>query len=833
MESFFGGLTVGAAVDQIVGGLGTAQAPADLLSLEAAGPESGSFPLSDGQKALWFLWQLEPESAAYNISSAVRIPGSLDVAALRAAFQGLVDRHPALRTTFSLVNGEPVQVVHESGQVWFSEEDASPWTDDSLRARLTAEANRPFDLEKGPLLRVHLFHRSSDDRALLLTLHHIVSDFWSVAVLARELGVLYAAARTGQAAELAAPALRFTDVVRWQREALDGPVGESLLGYWKEELGGELPVLELPTDRPRPPVQTYGGEAVTFRLDPELTRKVKALAQERQATLYMVLLAVFEALLARYSGQTDLVVGSPSAGRGRARLAGTVGYFVNPIVLRADLSSDPSFADFLRQVRRTVLGAFEHQDYPFPTLVERLQPQRDPSRSPVFQVMFALQNAPSLPGAEGKTQDLTAFAVGEEGAEVEVGGLRLRHLPLPQRIAQFDLTLSMGEVGGEISGTLDYNTDLFDAATAERLVRNLRALIEAVTAEPGRRVSELAIVSEEERRRLLTEWNAPAEPAAAFPAGALVPGLIALQAQRTPDAAAVISGDVRLSYRELQERAGWIAARLRVLGVKPDDLVGLCAERSAELLVGTVGILASGAGYLPLDPEAPAERLGFMLQSAGVSILLTQRQLSVAGMSWPEGVRVLFLEDLDGEDVEAAPGLPALPESAACLIYTSGSTGEPKGVLLEHRNLVTLVASFLGSYVPGVGDAVLPLTSVASASFVGEILPPLCAGATVVLPDKGEMLDFERLAGLIADRGVSILSTVPSMVAGLNAIKDQLPKLRLILSGGEALSAGDVDRLLDTAEIVNGYSAGIMTTAIGNISLPQAKALVAYIKSVK
>jgi amino acid adenylation domain-containing protein len=809
MESFFGGLTVGEAVDQMVSGLGTAQAPAELLHLEPAGPESGSFPLSDGQKALWFLWQLEPESAAYNISTAVRIPGALDVAALRSAFQGLVDRHPALRTTFALDGGEPVQVVHESGQVWFSEEDASAWTDDSLRARLAAEANRPFDLEKGPLLRVHLFHRGEGDRALLLTLHHIVSDFWSVAVLARELGVLYAAAHTGQAAELAAPALRFTDVVRWQREALDGAVGESLLGYWKRELGGELPVLDLPADRPRPPVQTYGGDAVSFRLDPELTRKVKALAQERQATLYMVLLAAFDALLARYSGQSDLLVGSPSAGRGRARLAGTVGYFVNPIVLRADLSGDPSFGDFLGRVRRTVLGAFEHQDYPFPTLVERLQPQRDPSRSPVFQVMFALQNAPSLPGAEGKVQDLTAFAVGEEGAEVEIGGLRLRHLPLPQRIAQFDLTLSMGEVGGEISGTLDYNTDLFDAATAERLVRNLRSLIEAVVADPGRRVSELPIVSEEERRRLLSEWNAPAEPAAALPEGALVPDLIALQAERTPGAAAVISGEVRLSYRELQERAGWIAARLRVLGVKPDDRVGLCAERSAELIVGTIGILASGAGYLPLDPEAPAERLASMLRGAGVSILLTQRGL---GLSWPEGVRVLFLEDLDGEDVEAAPGLPALPESTACLIYTSGSTGEPKGVLLEHRNLVTLVASFLGSYVPGVGDAVLPLTSVASASFVGEILPPLCAGATVVLPGKGEMLDFERLAHLIAERGVSILSTVPSMVAGLNAIKDRLPKLRLILSGGEALSAGDVDRLLDTAEIVNGY--GLTETTI-------------------
>ncbi len=806
MESFFGGLTIAQVADQVLAQAGSGEAPAEMVRLEPAGPDSGTFPLSDGQKALWFLWRLEPDSAAYNIPTAVRVVSPLDTAAFRAAFQALVDRHPALRMTFAVEDGEPVQKVHERMAVAFTEADAADWSEEALLARLDAEANRPFDLEAGPLLRVHLFRRSDSEHVLLLSMHHIVSDFWSVAVLARELGALYA----GKAAELPPAALRFTDIVRWQREMFAGAEGEKLARYWAESLSGELPALDLPADRPRPPVQTYRGAAVTFRLAPELTRRVKALGQERQATLYMTLLAAFQALLHRYSGQTDLIVGSPSAGRGRARLAGVVGYFVNPVVLRADISRDPSFSDLVLQARRTVLGAFEHQDYPFPTLVERLQPKRDPSRSPVFQVMFALQNAPTLPGVEGQDQGLTAFAVGEEGAEIEVGGLRFRHLPLPQRIAQFDLTLSMGEIGGEISATLDYNVDLFDAATAERMARSFQTLLEAAVADPARPVSELPVVAGDERQRLLAEWNRPAERAAELPAGALVHELIAAQAARTPDAVAVVSGDERLTYRELEEGASRLAAHLRSLGARPDDLIGICAERSADLVAGILAILKSGAGYLPLDPEAPAERRAFMLEDARAAILLTERRL---GLAWPEGVRTVWLDDgeapVDGAEPAASP---ENPENTACLIYTSGSTGEPKGVLLEHRNLRALIASFLGSYEPGVGDAILPLTSIASASFVGEVLPPLCAGAAVVLPGKAEMLDFERVAGLIESRGVSILSTVPSMVAGLNAIKDRLPKLRLILSGGEALSAGDVDKLLDTAQIVNGY--GLTETTI-------------------
>ncbi len=806
MESFFGGITLGRIADQVAGGLGKAEAPAEVLRLEPAGPESGSFPLSDGQKALWFLWRLEPGSAAYNMPTAVRVVTPVEAGALQAAFQALVDRHPALRTTFAVEEGDPVQIVHEHMGVSFIEEtpeDAAGWSDGDVMRRLDEEANLPFDLAAGPLLRVRLFRRSHQDNVLLLTMHHIISDFWSVAILARELGAFYSAFVAGRPVEMARPELRFTDYVHWQREALAGTEGEKLLGYWKQALGGELPVLELPTDRPRPPVQTYTGDAVSFRVGPEAAKRVKALGQQRQATMYMTLLVAFQATIHRYAGQPDLLVGSPSAGRGRARLSGVVGYFVNPVVLRSDASADPSFSDFLAGTRRAVLGAFEHQDYPFPTLVERLQPQRDPSRSPLFQVMFALQNAPSLPGTPaipGQEQGLTAFAVGEAGAEVEIGDLRLQHLPLPQRVAQFDLTMSVGELGGGLAGTLDFNVDLFDRATAERMVKSFLTLLETAAADPDRRLSALPIVAAAERAMLLSDWNRPAEPAAALPAGALVHELFEAQVAKTPDAVAVVAGERHWSYRELNERADRVAAHLRSLGVRPDELVGLCADRSLELMAGTIGILKSGAGYLPMDPETPAERLAFMVENAGAKIVLEADSLKeitsgVSSLPSPGG-----------------PGVRAAGENAACLIYTSGSTGEPKGVLLEHRNLVSMIASFLGSYRPGTDDVVLPLTSVASASFVGEILPAVCAGSAVAMPEKGEMLDFARLAGLIGRRGVSILSTVPSMIAGLNAIKDQLPKLRLILSGGEALSAGEVDRLLDTAELVNGY--GLTETTI-------------------
>ncbi|HEX8339198.1 MAG TPA: condensation domain-containing protein, partial [Pyrinomonadaceae bacterium] len=417
-------------------------------------------PLSFGQKAMWFLYKLAPESPAYNIAVPVRVRTALDTSALRRAFETLVARHASLRTTFAAPDGEPLQRVHAHAEVDFAETDATLWEEATLRARLSGEANRPFNLEEEPLLRVRLYRRSEREHVLLLVVHHIVADFWSLDVLMRELGVAYKAEREGRSAEL--PPLRqsYTDYVRWQAAMLASPAGEALRSYWERQFDGELPVLDLPSDRPRPPVQTFKGASESVRLDAELSRALKAIGQAHGATLYVTLLAAFQVLLSRYTGQEEVVVGSPTAGRSRSELTGMVGYFVNPVALRVRLHGRPDFAEVLTRVRRVVLSAFAHQDYPFVRLVEQLQPVRDPSRTPLFQVAFVLQKA-HLRGSEG----LASFALGEEGARADIEGLPLESIALEQRVTQFDLTLMVAEEEAGLAASLQYNTDLFDAAT--------------------------------------------------------------------------------------------------------------------------------------------------------------------------------------------------------------------------------------------------------------------------------------------------------------------------------------------------------------------------------
>jgi amino acid adenylation domain-containing protein len=775
-----------------------------------ADDETPERPLSHGQRALWFLYLLDPESAAYNVPGVVTIEGELDAAALRRAFQAIVDRHPVLRSTFSTSQGGPVRRVHEGLEVPFSAETASRSTPEELARRLDEEANRPFDLETGPLLRVHLFERSKQEHVLLVVVHHIVTDFWSQGLLLQELDALYPAARAGEEGAVPPPAMLYRGFVRWQREMLAGEAGERLRAYWRERLAGELPVLELPLDRPRPPVQTYGGATCRLRLPRDLSARLAALGRERGATLFMTLLAAFKALLYRYTGQADLLVGVPTTGRSRAGFAAMLGYFINPVVLRTDLRENPSFDQLLAQVRRHALGAFEHQDYPFPLLVEDLQPERDPSRSPLFQVMFALQKAPALKG-----QDLTPFALNEEGARLEIGGLPLVSMPLEERVAQFDLTLTMGESGGELAASFNYNTDLFGAETIDRMTRHFETLLAGIAADPARRLADLPLLTEAERYRMLVKWN---HTRAYYPETAVIHGLFEGQVDRTPELPAVIHRGEELAYRELDRRANRLAHRLIATGVGAEELVGVCLERSPELIVAILGILKAGAAYLPLDPEYPRERLGFMLEDAGVCRVLTSEALRPL---LPPDRQILSFDALgtfEGAGDDQRPPLRGAAGNAACVIYTSGSTGLPKGVVLTHRNLVNMIVSFIRSYSPDVTDRMLPLTSIGSASFVGEIFPILCAEGALVLPEREEILDTARLIELIARRQVSILSTVPSLIATLNAMKEELPKLRLILAGGEALSAGDVDRILESAAIVNGY--GLTETSICSTYYP-------------
>ncbi|PYQ61977.1 MAG: non-ribosomal peptide synthetase, partial [Acidobacteria bacterium] len=573
----------------------------------AAAPagDAGYFRPSHAQQSLWLLHALAPESPAYNVPNAVRIRGGLDSTALLGALQALVDRHPALRTTFVAVAGEPLQRVAASGWMEVANHDAAAWGEDQLAAHLEAESVRPFDLAKGPLARAALYRRGADDHVLLLTMHHIVTDFWSLGVLLEELAVLYAARSSensaGQPARLPAAPPTYAEFALWQERELAGPAGEALWAYWRERLAGELPVLDLPTDRPRPRVQGTTGRAHRLPLAAPLAGEVRRLAREGGTTPFVVLLAAFEALLHRYTGQPDILLGTVGAARTRAAFARTIGYFVNPLVLRADLGGDPGFRTLLKRARRDALGALAHQDYPFPLLVERLQPERDPGRSPLFQVMFAFQKAQLADG-----QELTGFALGEPGSRVDLDALALETVPLPQRIAQFDLTLTIGEVGGRLAASFDYNVDLFDAATVQRLAGHFERLLEGALADPGRPVSELPLLDAGERRQLVEIWNDTALP---YHDRDTLAALFARQAAATPEAPAVIFAGEALGYAELDRRAGRLARALRGLGVGPEVRVGLCVERSFDVLIAPLGVLAAGGAYLPIDPEYPRERV--------------------------------------------------------------------------------------------------------------------------------------------------------------------------------------------------------------------------------
>ncbi|HEU4326136.1 MAG TPA: condensation domain-containing protein, partial [Roseiflexaceae bacterium] len=553
---------------------------------EPSTDEQADVPLTYGQRALWLLHQMAPERGAYHLSNALRLRLPLDPQALLRSFQRLVDRHPALRTRFPLVDVQPVQRVLPADRVAFAAEDASGWDDDRLERHLLALAYRPFDLERDPLLRVSLLSRAADDHVLLVTVHHLITDFWSLALLARELPALYAAELSGAPAELPAPQSDYRAYARWQRELLAGAASERLWRYWQRQLAGPLPVLNLPTDRPRPAVQRFGGASLLQTLDPELSRRAHALAEAHGATLYTLLLAAFGALLGRYSGQDDLLIGTVTAGRSRAAHAGVAGYFVNPLVLRLRPAQQLRFSDLLRQARQTALEGFAHQDYPFPLLVERLQPERDPSRSPLFQVMLMFQQPPHHSPA-----GLGALAVGAPDVRVSLGGLAADSYALPAQTAQFDLTLLATEHDGRLLLNWNYDTDLFDAATIARMAGHFQTLLAGALAAPETRLADLPLLGEAELRLLRDEHTATAAPG--LPDGCLHE-LVAAQAARTPDAPALRFGSRTLSYRELDRRSNQLAQLLRRRGVGPETAVALCAERTPELVIGLLGILKAG-----------------------------------------------------------------------------------------------------------------------------------------------------------------------------------------------------------------------------------------------
>jgi amino acid adenylation domain-containing protein len=741
----------------------------DRAGLAHQGEELGEHPLSRGQRALWFLDRLAPESAAYNIAAAFRLRAAVDHAALERALLRLARRHPMLRAAFRSAGGEPVQEVLAERALEFAVEPAAGWSDRELARRLEQEACRPFDLQREPLLRLALFTRSADDTVALLVVHHIVADLWSLAVLERDLAAFY---RQELGLPAAAPeplALRYTDYVRWQDRQLAGEEGERLWSYWRDRLAGELPVLDLPVDRPRPPYQTFRGGSEARFLGTGLRARLETLGRSAGATLFTTLLAAWNALLLRYTGQDDLLVGSPTDGRDRPELAELVGYFVNPVVLRSDLAGDPGFAELLLRVRRTAAAAFEHRAYPFPLLVERLRPNRDADRAPVFQTLFAFERSRRGAGA-----DLGAFALGEAGAAAELLGMPAESVPLAQRSAQFELELVAAAVGERIGLSLRYNADLFDGTTAARLLAGLQNLLEAVAAEASRPLSDLPLWSAAERHQALSEWNDTA--AAREPSAAAVHRLFERQVERAPGAKALVAGSDELTYGELNARANRLARHLRRQGVGPETPVAVCLARGADLVVALLGVLKAGGAYVPIDPAYPEERQRFLLADSGAAIVLTRERLDAAAAETAHESAL----DLPGE---------LSPRSLAYLIYTSGSTGRPKGVAIEHRSALALLDWARSAFAPADLAAVLAATSVCFDLSVFELFVPLSWGGSVRLVDNALALLRESAQGL------TLINTVPSAMAELVRAGVVPASVRTVNLAGEPLPGTLVERI--------------------------------------
>ncbi|MFC6674876.1 amino acid adenylation domain-containing protein [Nonomuraea ferruginea] len=718
-----------------------------------ADPRLGA-PLTEAQRRLWVVDQLDPGNPAYTLSWAYRIDGPLDAAALAAAFDALVERHPVLGYVVTLKDGEPWQAPGPVRPA-LTVEDVTPAEAD---AAALGEAGHRFALDTGPLTRARLLRVAEREHRLILTLHHILADRWSVAILLRDLLALHAgdplpAAPTGYAA-----------YATWQRSRPAG--GDGDLAHWRETLAGLPDVLDLPADRPRPPVRHNAGRRLPFDLDRPTADGVRALAAGHRATPFMVLAAAVQALLARYTGQTDIPIGTPVSARPDPSLDDTVGLFLNTVVLRGDLSGDPSFTELVERTRERALGAFEHAALPFETLVEELSAGRDLSRNPLFQVMLAYQNTPPLPG----------------GAR----GLRLERLDVRPGTAMFDLDLIVEErPDGRLLCVLDYPTDLFDDDRMARLAGHLRTLLAAAVADPGLRLSELPLMPADEQERTLRAGDGPALP---YPERG-VHELVAEQAARTPDAPAVADAHGRvLTYAELEAKAARLAARLRRLGVGPETRVGVCLPRTPDLVAALLGVLKAGGCYVPLDPGYPPERLAGILADSGAALAVTTAALQAR---LPDRPGRLLLEDLPADGEEFGTG--AHPDQAAYLIYTSGSTGRAKGVVVPHRGLVSLLGHVREAPGPAAGERYLFLTSVSFDIAMIEIFGPLVTGGTVVVASSAEI---ERVHRLIGD--VHTVQATPSMLEGLlPALAARVPR---IISTGEALPAGLAARLLKVTD---------------------------------
>src|SRR6476469_4818346 len=748
----------------------------------------GNLPLSFAQQRLWFLDQLVPNNPFYNVPAALRLTGSLNLRALQQTFNEIVRRHEALRTTLAVVSGQPVQRIAAAFHLPINVVDLRNLPKESRQTeanRLTArEAQRSFNLSNDLLLRVTLLQLDDAEYLLMLNMHHIVSDGWSIGVLIQELGALYTAFASEKPSPLPALSIQYADFAKWQREWLQGEVLETQLAYWRQQLNG-ISMLNLPADRPRPAIQSYRGKRQFLQLPKQLSEALETLSQREGVTLFMTMLAAFKTLLYHYAQQEDIVVGSPIANRNRSEIESLIGFFVNSLVLRTDLSGNPTFRELLNRVKEVALGAYAHQDLPFEKLVEELHPDRALNQNPLFQVAFALQNAP--------------------GNGLELPELTLSPQQLDVGTARFDLEFHLWERSPNssgsnqspsnklwvdssegISGMVIYSADLFDEATITRLIGHFQTLLESIVANPEQRIANLQYLSAQERDHLLVECN---NTQADYPQDLCIHQLFEMQADRTPDAVALVFGDERVTYRELNLRSNQLARYLQKIGVGAEVLVGLCCGRSLDLIVGMLGILKAGGAYLILDPSYPAERSSFMLKDAQLSVVLTQQQ-------WIENLRSPNLQivclDTDWEmisqEIADNPTSAATAENLVYAIYTSGSTGKPKGVEIEHGSLLNLVFWHQREFGVSAGDRATQIAAIGFDACGWEIWPYLAAGSSIYFPEDDIRRDPEKLQNWLVSNAITI-SFLPTPLAEKVLLLDwpQTTALRILLAGGEKL----------------------------------------------
>ncbi len=735
-------------------------------------PREGDMPLSFGQQRIWFLCQLEKETGVYNESFAFRLTGQLDIAVLEQSLAEIIRRHEVLRTIFPVTDGSPIQVIASAQAASLSLADMtdSPENEHNteMQQLLTKETQRPFDLERGPLLRITLIRLGMTKHLLLVTMHHIIFDAWSMGIFNWELSVLYKAFSSDQPSPLPDIPVQYADFAHWQRQWLQGDVLQTELNYWKQQLANAPPLLELPTDRPRPPVQTFQGCTERFQLSSDLTQRLEYLNQYQSGTtLFMTLSAAFAILLARYTGHDDIVIGSPIAGRNRIETEPLMGFFVNTLALRINLSGNPVFQDLLSRVREVTVGAYDHQDIPFERLVEALQPERNLSIMPLFQVMFVLQNAPAaVPELPGLTVT---------PAEVETG------------TAKFELTLSLTKTGQEMSGALEYNTDMFDAATIIRMAGHFQTLLEAIASDPDQRISDMPLLTETELHQMLVEWN---DTKIDYPLDKCIHQLFEVQAEQTPDAIAVIFEDEKLTYSELNCRANQLAHHLQGLGVGPDVLVGICLERSLEMVVGLIGILKAGGAYVPLDPDYPAERLNYMINDSQIPMLLTQEKL-VTDLT-EQKIHTICLDTqwrLISKENRTNTTSEVKPDNLAYVIYTSGSTGKPKGTMNTHYGVCNHLLWLQDTLRLTESDRILQKTPFSFDVSVREFFWPVLTGACLVVAKPEGHKDSSYLVRLICEQNITSIEIVPSMLQVFLEEPNVRAccSLKRVICGGEAL----------------------------------------------